>query len=173
MQDVKDNAAAEAVAADEKPAEETASSLGAPARVDYKSHIRALMAASKRKGNVKDFVIIAHHGVIYDHDRRFEVRAKLPETLTAGVHVYLFNRDGELEPMHVVRVEENGDPWVSNGNSAHKVTRGECYPTGIPRTPKLIHKSRLAPYIGERFAAMFWHKSLNRRVVHPGKDRVH
>jgi hypothetical protein len=134
--------------------------------------IRAMMQSEKRRGNVKDFVVIAHHGMIYDHDRTWQVRAQLPAELQPGWRVFVFDRDGNLAMMHVVR-DEGENLWLSAGHGEHKVPRSECYPTGIPRAPKLVHKSQLRSYVGERWAALFWHQKLGRRVTNPGKAKVH
>lgn len=153
-------------AAAEKQAEQPAAPSGP---MNYVEHIRAMMKSDKRRGNVKDFVILAHHATIYDNDRYYEVRARLPDQLEPKSHVYVYDRDGELVPASVVRVDEEGAIWLTFGNGEFKVTRAECYPTAIPRTPKLVHKSRLARYIGDRYSSMFWNKTLNKRVVRPGK----
>jgi hypothetical protein len=162
----------------EQPAERGENPPAPPAgdapRMNYLPQIESMMKSAKRRGNPKDFVILAHHGIVYDHDRQWQVRAQLPKKLEPGWHVYTFDKDGQLAPMRVVR-DEGENVWLTAGEgfSEHKVPRSECYPTGIPRTPKLVHKSRLISYIGARYAGLFWHQSLGRRVTNPGKAKAH
>ncbi len=128
--------------------------------------IRELMAVQKLRGNPKDFVILAGHSAIQDYDRIFTVKASLPPKLDQGNHVWVFNTNGQLVLVLVVH-DEGEHVWVSNGKSETKMAREDIYPTGIPRTPTAIHKSKLHLYVGDKHAANFWHKGIGRRVTRP------
>jgi hypothetical protein len=131
-----------------------------------------MMKSQKRRGNVKDYVVMAHHGLIYDHDRTYQVRAKLPDELKPGWHVFVFDRDGELTMMQVVR-DEGENLWLTAGHGEHKYAGRSATRRGS-RARRSWYTSRgCITYLGERWAALFWHQKLGRRVTNPGKAKAH
>jgi hypothetical protein len=126
------------------------------------STIRGHMSASRIKGNPKDYVLLVDHKYIVDYKRALEIKATLPAPLLPGMYVWVMNVHGQMVAVEVR--EDRGETLLTfNEKSETVVDRKEVFATPIPKTPTVVHKSKIAPLLGDRIQDMFWIKGVGMR----------
>lgn len=138
--------------------------------------IKEILISHKTRGNPRDYVVITHRSQIMDVGGVYEIKAKLPDKIEAGNHVWVrgyvnqreivaaaivvednIDVDGKLHTM--LRDEPRTKEWL--------LDRADLSPLPLTMAPMLIHKRRLGFYLGEGWAGTFWNHKLNRRRAKP------
>ncbi len=143
--------------------------------------ITQVLVANKEKGNPRDYVVITHGKQILDASGVFEIKAKLPDKMAAGSHVWIRGnvKGKEIVASAVVMedlIDVRGIPHTKVCDEPKTkewlLPRCDLSPLPLTMTPMIIHKKRLDFYLGKGWGDVFWNGKLNRRRAKPRRKNI-